>query len=143
VVASGFAHLLIVDDEPDVRNFLTECLDETGYRIVAVSHPQAALEACQQHCFHLALVDVRLPGITGLELIPQLQALAPQMGIILITAYAQLDHAVRAFRDLNVLDYILRPTPATAWLSTTSSSSPKPRTTTSDRISGSPLRAVF
>ncbi len=100
--------VLVVDDEPDIRELLADYLTPLC-EVTTVPNPQKALRACQRARFHLALVDIRLPGMSGLELVPQLQVLAPNMGIVVITAYAQVDDAVRALRDMDVLDYIRKP----------------------------------
>ncbi len=107
-MAEAEARLLIVDDELAILEILVTCLTPE-YEVVAVADPRQALRLCEQQRFHLALVDVRLPGMSGMELVSRLQALDPQMGIVLFTAYAQVRDAVQALRDMGVLDYIPKP----------------------------------
>ncbi len=107
-VTGAECRLLIVDDERDILELLGEYLTPQ-YEVVAVLCPEEALRICQEQRFHLALVDIRLPGMSAWDLIPRLQALDPQMGIVLMTAYARLSDAVHALRDMEVLDYIPKP----------------------------------
>lgn len=100
--------ILVVDDDQDTRTLIAECL-EFDYDVVTALAPEQALALCQQQRFHLALVDVRMPRICGLELAPRLSELAPWMGILVITAYAAVPDAIRAVRDLGALDYVQKP----------------------------------
>ncbi|MEJ2211172.1 MAG: response regulator transcription factor [Anaerolineae bacterium] len=100
--------ILVVDDDQDTLTLIAECL-EFDYDVVTASTPEQALALCRQQRFHLAMVDVRMPRISGLMLAPRLADLAPGMGIVVITAHAAVPDAVRAVRDLGALDYVPKP----------------------------------
>jgi DNA-binding response OmpR family regulator len=100
--------ILIVDDEKNIRLVLTEALEARGHHVWAVGSGAQALEACSHMTFAVALVDLKLPGMTGLELLAQMQRRWPQTVIILLTGYASLDSAVEALR-YGAFDYLLKP----------------------------------
>jgi two-component system alkaline phosphatase synthesis response regulator PhoP len=100
--------ILVVDDDREACSLIAECL-EPDYEVVTTFDVGQALELCRRQRFHLALLDVRMPGMSGLDLARSLADLAPQMGIMLITAYAAVPDAVRALRDLGALDYVQKP----------------------------------
>ncbi|MCX5805117.1 MAG: sigma-54 dependent transcriptional regulator [Proteobacteria bacterium] len=104
--------ILVVDDEANIRKTLSMCLEAEGYRIVAVSNFQDALQEASMVPFDLAFIDLRLGTDDGLDLIPHLLAATPWVKIIIITAYASIDTAVEAMRS-GAADYIPKPfTPA-------------------------------
>jgi two-component system, NtrC family, response regulator AlgB len=104
--------ILVVDDEANIRMTLSMCLEAEGYRIVAVSNFQDALQEASKAPFDLAFLDLRLGTDDGLDLIPHLLTAAPWIKIIVITAYASVDTAVEAMKR-GATDYIAKPfTPA-------------------------------
>jgi NtrC-family two-component system response regulator AlgB len=105
-------HVLVVDDELNIRKTLTICLETEGHKVTAVSNFQDALAEVSRRSFDLAFVDLRLGTDDGLDLIPALLGAAPWLKIIVITAYASIDTAVEAIRR-GATDYIPKPfTPA-------------------------------
>jgi NtrC-family two-component system response regulator AlgB len=105
-------HILVVDDELNIRKTLTICLETEGHKVTAVSNVQDALAEASRRSFELAFVDLRLGTDDGLDLIPALLAATPGLKIIVITAYASIDTAVAAIRR-GATDYIPKPfTPA-------------------------------
>ena len=105
---SDVINILIVDDDPETRSLLVEILGQ-DYHLVLAADPRQAIEAARRNRLHLALVDVRLPEMSGLDLLLRLRALDPQMGAILITAHGRVSDAVRALRDLEALDFLEKP----------------------------------
>jgi NtrC-family two-component system response regulator AlgB len=104
--------ILIIDDEANIRKTLSMCLEAEGYKIVAVSNFQDALQEASRTSFDLAFLDLRLGTDDGLDLIPSLLTATPWIKIIVITAYASIDTAVEAMRR-GASDYIPKPfTPA-------------------------------
>ncbi len=104
--------ILVVDDEKNIRATLTVCLEQMGHEVMAVATPQAAEAALARQPFDLALIDLRLGGESGLELIPRLMADRPDLLIVIITAYATVETAVEAIRR-GAWDYLPKPfTPA-------------------------------
>ncbi|MEJ5241120.1 MAG: response regulator transcription factor [Anaerolineales bacterium] len=101
-------HLLIVDDEPVTAQSLTDILRLEGYQVTAVHNGQAAIEYVRTHVVDLMIVDLRMPGISGLEVAQVVNQISPDTEIILLTAYASTDSAIQALR-LRVHDYLIKP----------------------------------
>src|ERR1700737_1834151 len=105
-------HVLVVDDEKNIRTPLTVCLEGMGALVTSLASADAAIAAMARTGFDLAFVDLRLDKSNGLELLPKLLAMRPELGIIVITAYATFETAVEAIK-LGALDYLPKPfTPA-------------------------------
>jgi diguanylate cyclase (GGDEF)-like protein len=96
-----------VDDDPQLLSILTECLDGQGYAITAVADGHQAMEALEAQEFALALLDLMLPGVSGLDLLSQIKTQTPDTEVILITGHAGLDSAVQALR-LGAYDYLVK-----------------------------------
>ncbi len=104
--------VLVVDDEKNIRQTLTMCLEGLGCAVTAVGAPEAALAAASREPFDLAFLDLRLGSASGLDLLPKLLAEAPQLQVVVITAYASVDTAVEAIKR-GARDYLPKPfTPA-------------------------------
>jgi NtrC-family two-component system response regulator AlgB len=104
--------VLVVDDEKNIRATIAVCLEGDGCQVTAVASPEAALAAAERQPFEIAFVDLRLAEASGLELIPKLLALRPELAIVVITAYATVETAVEAMRR-GARDYLPKPfTPA-------------------------------
>src|SRR5215212_6089383 len=109
---SPTAHVLVVDDEPNIRKALSAALESEGHAVVAVSNSADALQAARRRSFDLAFVDLQLGVDKGLDLIPALLAESPWMKVVVITAYASIDTAVESIRR-GATDYLAKPfTPA-------------------------------
>jgi DNA-binding NtrC family response regulator len=104
--------VLVIDDEKNIRSTLTLCLEQIHCEVTAVASAQAALEALAQQPHDLAFLDLHLGQSNGLELIPQLLGQAPDLMIVIMTAYATVDRAVKAIQS-GAADYLPKPfTPA-------------------------------
>lgn len=99
---------LVVDDDPGVRQSVRLCLEADGGRILGVGSTKAALEALERGRFDVILLDLWLGRDSGLTAIPQMLAARPNVGIIVITAYASFETAVEAMR-LGAVDYLPKP----------------------------------
>jgi len=91
-------HVLVVDDEANIRRTLSICLETDGHQVTAVSNPEDALSEAFHRTFDIAFIDLRLGVTSGLDLIPALLATTPWIKIIVITAYASIDTAVEAIQ---------------------------------------------
>jgi len=112
VVSTAPLRVLVVDDELNIRKTLMVCLESEGHQVTAVGQARDALTEASRRIFDLAFLDIRLGTESGLDLIPALQATAPWLKIIIITAYASIDSAIEAMRR-GATDYIPKPfTPA-------------------------------
>jgi diguanylate cyclase (GGDEF)-like protein len=99
--------ILLADDEPQILGMLTEFLKGQGYQVHAVPDGVQALAALQAEEFTLALLDLQLPGLTGLELLSFIKTHSPETEVILFTGHAGLESAVQALR-LGAYDYLLK-----------------------------------
>ncbi|MFQ6102321.1 MAG: response regulator transcription factor [Anaerolineae bacterium] len=100
--------VLIVDDELPVRLTVRELLRRAGYDAIAVASGEEALELIQSQPVDLALIDLVMPGMGGVELMRRLQAAAPDTVLIVLTARGSMETAVEALR-LGAHDYLTKP----------------------------------
>lgn len=100
--------ILILDDEPGIRLYLEETLTSDGHQVVTAESGQQALELIAQHTFDLALLDLNLPGMGGMDVLPILRRNAPDTVVIILTAHGSLDTAVEALRQ-GAHDYLFKP----------------------------------
>jgi DNA-binding NtrC family response regulator len=98
----------VIDDEELIRGTLAEFLSGEGFPVVACASGEEALEKAARQRFDVALCDVQLPGIDGLEVLERLQQLSPETFVVLITAYATVESAVEAFKR-GAHDYLMKP----------------------------------
>jgi two-component system response regulator GlrR len=105
--ASG-AHLLVVDDDPDMLRLLTMRLTAAGYRVSAVTSAEAAMTQLHIERPQLVLSDVRLPGRDGLGLFDDIRAQHPSLPVILLTAHGTIPDAVEA-TERGVFTYLTKP----------------------------------
>jgi CheY-like chemotaxis protein len=100
--------ILIVDDERGVRALCSDLLRRSGYETEAVDSAQAALERVDATGFDLALVDIHMPMMSGIELCRRLRARRPGLPIVLITGYPTIESAVRGI-GFGASDYVSKP----------------------------------
>jgi DNA-binding NtrC family response regulator len=100
--------ILIVDDDDALRESLELVLAAEGYAVRSVASGVAALAAVEQSPFDLVLCDLRMPGMDGMELLPQLARRLPGVAVILMSAYGSADLAVEALRR-GAYDYLAKP----------------------------------
>lgn len=101
-------HILIVDDEVVMRDSLSAWLREDGYEVVAVENGAQALEKVQQERWDVLLVDLKMPGMDGIEVLEKVKKIDKGIPIIIMTAYATVDSAVEAMKK-GAYDYIVKP----------------------------------
>ena len=100
--------VLIVDDEKITLRALREELSNAGYAVTAVTDGEAASNLIPRQHFDLILLDMQLPGKTGLEVLKECHAQSPETIVIMITAFASVENAVTAMRA-GASDYITKP----------------------------------
>jgi DNA-binding NtrC family response regulator len=100
--------ILVVDDDASVRNMLGIVLKTSGYEVTAVESGEAALKRLKTEAFDLIISDIKMPGISGIELLKKIKAITPEIPMIMITAYASANDAVEAMK-LGAEDYITKP----------------------------------
>ncbi len=102
------AKILIVDDEDVARESLSDILRLQGYDVSAVPNGQLALDFLRREHVDLMIVDLRMPGVNGVEVVRVANQISPDTEVIMLTAYPSLDSAVDALR-LRVHDYLQKP----------------------------------
>ncbi|PYN90192.1 MAG: DNA-binding response regulator [Candidatus Rokuibacteriota bacterium] len=102
------ATLLVADDDPGLRESLERTLTRQGYRVVLASDGRAALERVQAGGVDLIVTDLRMPGLTGLELLRAAKAIMPDVDVILLTAFGTVEEAVKAMKD-GAYDFLTKP----------------------------------
>ena len=105
---SGLSHILVVDDEPAIRELLSEALGGTGYLVSVARDGREALHLAYQEKFDVAVVDIKLPGIDGMDLLRQLKRVDADLSVILVTGHASVESAVQALRQ-GAYDYFTKP----------------------------------
>ena len=100
--------VLIVDDDPGQRSLFTSFLSGQGIGVTTAASGDEALAAIETHMPALLLSDVRMPGMTGLELLEHVRTLAPTLPVLLVTAYADVRDAVGAIQG-GAIDYLEKP----------------------------------
>ncbi len=102
------ANILVVDDEVIERQTLTDILKLEGYHVAAVSNGEAAVDYIRLNAVDLIILDLRMPGMSGLDVIKVLTRISPDVEIILLTAHGSMELAIDALRS-QVHDYLLKP----------------------------------
>ncbi|MFO7783762.1 MAG: response regulator [Thermodesulfobacteriota bacterium] len=100
--------ILVVDDELIVRDSLKDWLEDVGFRVETASSGPEALERLGRDAFDLLLVDIKMPGMDGVEVLRRAREAIPDLTVIMITAYATVDTAVEAMK-IGALDYLTKP----------------------------------
>ena len=100
--------ILIVDDEFSVRDSLYNWFREDGYQVETAEDANEALKKLQKKSFDVALLDIKLPGIDGIELQKRINKISGDTTIIIITAYASVNTAVQALKE-GAFDYVTKP----------------------------------
>ncbi len=100
--------ILVVDDEESMRDSLSEWLREDGYEVESVESGEKALEKLKKGKWTVTLVDLKMPGMDGIETMREIKKLDKELPVIIITAYATVDTAVIAMKE-GAYDYIVKP----------------------------------
>lgn len=105
---SGAARILVVEDDALFRSLLVDILEDEGYELVEKEDGKSALMALQRQTFDLVLSDLRLPGLSGLELFRRAQAEGCVPPFLLLTAFGTVEEAVAAIKE-GVADFLTKP----------------------------------
>jgi DNA-binding response OmpR family regulator/flavodoxin len=101
-------HVLVIDDEVAVNNNVRKILKKKGYRVDQATSKAEALEKIDQRDYRLVLLDLKMPGVKGLELLEAIRTVQPQARVIIITGYASIETAVQTAR-MGAVDYVPKP----------------------------------
>ncbi len=100
--------ILVVDDDPSQRRLLGGFVESLGFNVEEAASAEDALEAINRDVPEMVLLDVRLPGISGIDAVPEIRKIAGDLPVLLITAYADLREAVSAMKG-GADDYLTKP----------------------------------
>jgi two-component system, NtrC family, response regulator HydG len=100
--------VLIIDDEESMRIACRQSLELCGYSAAAAENGERALERIRQESFDVALLDLRMPGPPGMEVLKRLKQESPNMAVVIMTGYATIDSAVEAIKS-GAYDYLPKP----------------------------------
>jgi len=100
--------VLLADDEETLRENLAQVLREEGFNVIACRDGTQALKALRQNSVDALITDLRMPGVTGMDLIDHARKLSPEAIIIVVTAFGEVETAVEAMKK-GVHDYICKP----------------------------------
>src|SRR6516165_6896117 len=107
-VAVDTARVLVVDDEPEMCETCRKILARRGHRLWLAESGAAGLQRLHELPIDLAIIDLRLPDMDGLEVLRQAKKINPDIVVIIITAHGTVDTAIEAVRE-GAFDYLLKP----------------------------------
>lgn len=100
--------ILVVDDELLVRNFLSETLKRSGMEVATAENGRKALQILKDSTFDLVITDMKMPDLTGIDILRKVKESSPGTLVVVITAFGSIENAVAAMR-LGAFDYLLKP----------------------------------
>lgn len=102
--------IMILDDEPKMGKILSRVLAREGHQVSAFCAPEEALEALARQPADLLLTDLKMPAMDGLEVMQRARRLVPDLDVVMMTAYATAETAVKAMKE-GAFDYLIKPFP--------------------------------
>ena len=100
--------VLVVDDEASIVEAMERVLVKEGFAVHTAPDGRAALDVVRQQPVHVVLTDLRMPGMTGEDLLKAVKTLAPEVEVIVMTAYGTIANAVEAMRH-GAYDFVSKP----------------------------------
>jgi len=107
-ITEGIKEILVVDDEPLIREIIIRKLSEFGYIATPVENAFEALNKMREKSYPLVLSDIMMPGMDGIELLKRLRSLYPDTAVVMITAVSNVNIAIEALRE-GAYDYLIKP----------------------------------
>lgn len=104
----GQTKLLVVDDERSAREMLSGYLTRNGFDVTAASNGEEALTAYREQFAPVALIDLKMPGMSGMELLTRLKEINPFVQVVVLTAFGSVESAVEAMRS-GAFDFLTKP----------------------------------
>jgi len=102
------ASILVVDDELSIREFLQIMLEREGYEVSCVANGKEAINLFKKKKYNVVLADIRMPKVDGFEVLKRIKEISPETSVIMITAYASFESAVKSMKE-GAYDYITKP----------------------------------
>jgi DNA-binding NtrC family response regulator len=87
IMENGKRRILIIEDDEEMGFLLKDCMDEEGYETDTVNNGSEAFRKLAKEIFDVVITDVRMPGLTGLDILPGIKKLQPEISIVVITAF--------------------------------------------------------
>ncbi|MCJ7496608.1 MAG: response regulator [candidate division Zixibacteria bacterium] len=100
--------ILIVDDEKEIRNLFQDFLTQEGYKVFTATNGVEAISLGKQNRFDLALLDIRMPGMNGIETFQELRKFKKDLEVIILTGHGTLNTAKEAMK-LGAYDFLTKP----------------------------------
>jgi nitrogen regulation protein NR(I) len=100
--------ILIVDDDDQLRQSFHKLLSEEGYHVDSAASGEEAIKKLDRQCPDLVVLDIRLPGMDGIETFRRIHGAEPKLPVVIMTAYGTTEHAIEATK-LGAFDYVLKP----------------------------------
>ncbi len=101
-------NIMVVDDEPEIQRMLGRLLRLEGYEVEEYEDPKAALEAANQNNCNVAILDICMPGMSGVELLKQIRARNPMCAVIMLTGYSNMGNVVECLEH-GAVDFFTKP----------------------------------
>ncbi len=100
--------ILIVDDEEGVRDGLSELLKDEGYTVLCAEDGEEALKILRTTSIDLILTDMRMPGMSGIDLLKKVHEINDKLGVIILTGYGEIESYIEAM-SFGAMEYVSKP----------------------------------
>jgi DNA-binding response OmpR family regulator len=108
MIRNGAKRVLVVDDEPSIREMLSDFLEMNNFISMQADNGESAVDASLREKFDLIIMDVRMPGVSGIEALREIKRQTPTQPVQMVTAVSEVETAVEAMR-LGANDYVMKP----------------------------------
>jgi DNA-binding NtrC family response regulator len=105
---SGSKNILVVDDDMSVRTIFSSILRREGYRVTTAKDGYEAIKAVNQESFNLALVDLKMPGLDGIQVLEKIKSTRPQTRVIIYSGFGSVEDETEAISK-GAIDYLTKP----------------------------------
>ena len=103
-------HILVVDDEHEFLELMNNRLQKRGFTVETAGTGEKALELVREHAFDAMVLDVKMPGIDGIEVLRRVKQMKPELPVLLLTGHASVEAAMTGV-ETGAVDYLLKPVP--------------------------------
>ena len=100
--------VLLIDDEQEFTGALAERLERRGYDVQAVDNGEDGLQAIENNPPHIVVLDLKMPGLSGIEVLKRVKAQQPSMPVLLLTGYGSTEEGIKGMQ-LGAYDYMMKP----------------------------------
>ena len=101
-------NVMVVDDEDEFRDLTVKRLEKRGLKVVGAESGKAALEILEHSHTDVVLLDVKMPGMDGIETLRQIRIMKPLVEVVLLTGHASVDSGIEGMK-LGAFDYLMKP----------------------------------